>query len=562
MIPLIRKHLPVILLLLLFSYPAVSHLTGSAVFPVHDKTQQARVFEMAEQLKSGQFPVRMVGNLGYGYGYPLFNFYAPLPYYTGALFYLSGFDLFTATNLMYLAGALLAPLLMYFLAASLSGRVAGIAAAILYLYAPYHAVNIYVRGAVGEYYAYAFLPLFFLGIYWCMAEQAAKKRRGFLLGSVGLAGIFLSHNISGLIISAVSLLLLPIMYFSKHDLKKYLMMVVLGVGLSAFFIFPAFAEQAYTSVDKLKTEGSNFEQHFVTPGQLWDSAWGFAGSGPGLADGMSFKIGKWHILLTLASIILLTGVYISKKMKNSLKFFYLISLVFLIICVLMTLEMSASVYRMIPGFTFIQYPWRFLNFILLFSVILVTGLFRFTSKHYSLFLSAVIISASLIFYPKYFLPQTLYYPEADEFLNTENLRFNSSLISDEYLPEDFPRPSSAEEVYRTPFSGLVGQQAVSVKDTAEHKIYMVEGAGGRLVTSLPFFPGWNVSVDSNKVPAAKIEGKLSFEVPSGKKLIEFRLKDTPVRKVSNSVSFLSLCLLLYLSSGYSTKLWLKKPISK
>ena len=143
------RHLAALTLIFIFSYPAVTVLLGNMSFPVHDDTQQARIFVMSQELKHNQFPVRLVDDLGYGFGYPIFNFYAPLPYYLGSLFYIGGFDLFASTNLMYLSAFLLAGVSMYFLAFHLTGRSAGIAAAILYIYAPYHALNLYVRGAAG-----------------------------------------------------------------------------------------------------------------------------------------------------------------------------------------------------------------------------------------------------------------------------------------------------------------------------------------------------------------------------------------------------------------------------
>src|SRR3989344_6973292 len=93
----------------LFPYVVIGILTFVAVkpmfikgyFPMHDDTQPARIFALAQELKQGIFPVRLVGFLGYGYGYPLFNYYAPLPYYLGALFYLGGLDLISSVKLVF-----------------------------------------------------------------------------------------------------------------------------------------------------------------------------------------------------------------------------------------------------------------------------------------------------------------------------------------------------------------------------------------------------------------------------------------------------------------------------
>lgn len=66
---------------------------------------------------------------------------------------------------MFGIGLMLSFFTMYLFAAKLTNRWGGIIAGIIYLYFPYHAVNVYIRGAVGEFFAYAFTPLVFLGAF-------------------------------------------------------------------------------------------------------------------------------------------------------------------------------------------------------------------------------------------------------------------------------------------------------------------------------------------------------------------------------------------------------------
>ena len=144
----IFKKLLTIIFILFFSYWAVAPFFQSGFFYVHDNTQVARVFEMHQALRDGMFPVRWVSDLGYGYGYPIFIFYAPFSYYVGGFFNLFT-DSLTATKIMMVVGTLLSGVFMYLFAKEFWGKPGGVISALLYLYAPYHAVNIYVRGAVG-----------------------------------------------------------------------------------------------------------------------------------------------------------------------------------------------------------------------------------------------------------------------------------------------------------------------------------------------------------------------------------------------------------------------------
>ena len=96
----LKKIFPIALIILL-SFFAIKPFLASGFFPMHDDTQPSRVFEMANALNDGMFPVRWSENLGFGFGYPIFNFYAPLAYYIGAVFYLAGLNPLDATKVIF-----------------------------------------------------------------------------------------------------------------------------------------------------------------------------------------------------------------------------------------------------------------------------------------------------------------------------------------------------------------------------------------------------------------------------------------------------------------------------
>src|SRR5579883_3340056 len=183
----IRNYFP-ILFVILISLGAIFPLFHSGFFPMHDDTQVARVYEMAKSLRDGMFPVRWVQDLGYGYGYPIFNFYAPLAYYVGGMIALFADALFAA-KVMIFFGVVLSGITMYLLGKALWGQWGGIFSAILYVYAPYHAVDLYVRGDIAELWAYVFFPLALLGI-WFLYKNILVK--GIIVGSLGFAGVILS----------------------------------------------------------------------------------------------------------------------------------------------------------------------------------------------------------------------------------------------------------------------------------------------------------------------------------------------------------------------------------
>ncbi|GAF99922.1 unnamed protein product, partial [marine sediment metagenome] len=132
---------------------------------MHDDMQIMRIFELDKCFQDGQIPCRWVPDLGYSYGYPLFNYYPPLPYYLGELFYLLGFSLINSVKLLFGLGFILSGIFMYLLAREFWGNLGGFLAGIFYIYAPYHAVDVYVRGAMGEHWALVCFPLILLAVY-------------------------------------------------------------------------------------------------------------------------------------------------------------------------------------------------------------------------------------------------------------------------------------------------------------------------------------------------------------------------------------------------------------
>jgi len=103
---MIKKIWPLVLVIL-FSLLPLRFVFQGGFFPIHDEAQVIRVNQMAKAISEGQFPVRWVSDLGYGYGYPIFNFYNPLPYYFGGMVDLLGLDALLATKAMFVIGFLL-----------------------------------------------------------------------------------------------------------------------------------------------------------------------------------------------------------------------------------------------------------------------------------------------------------------------------------------------------------------------------------------------------------------------------------------------------------------------
>ncbi|MBK9050803.1 MAG: hypothetical protein IPL78_07790 [Chloroflexi bacterium] len=143
-----------------------------------------RLQQLETALREGHFPVRWMPDANYGYGYPFFNYYAPLSIYIAAAFRLLGFSYVNAIHLAQLSGFLVAGWGMYSLARRWWGSEwAGVLSAAAYTFAPFHMVNIYVRGdSLAEFWAMAFYPWVFLaGRGWFLVSSFEFRVSGYLL---------------------------------------------------------------------------------------------------------------------------------------------------------------------------------------------------------------------------------------------------------------------------------------------------------------------------------------------------------------------------------------------
>ena len=119
--------------------------------------------------------------------------------------------------------------------------------------------------------------------------------------------------------------------------------------------------------------GADFKDHFVYLDQLWASPWGFGGSAPGRLDGMSFMLGKLHLVIIPLSLLIL---FLTRKIYP-----FLIAYLILFISLFLTANFSSPLWNLWPGSAFIQYPWRFLLFATLASSFLAGSIFLFSKKN-------------------------------------------------------------------------------------------------------------------------------------------------------------------------------------
>ena len=551
----LRKLFPFIVILI-FSFFAYKPLLNPGFFPIHDDTQVARVYEMTKALKDGMFPVRWSQDLGYGFGYPIFNFYNPFPYYVEGVISLLGFDALFATKLMVILAIILSGFSMYFLAKEFFGKTGALFSSILYVFAPFHAVEIYVRGDFAENFAFAFIPLLFYGLFKIYKNYSWKY---VVMTSVSYALIILSHNLTAMMI--FPFVLIFILYFvfrERKDRTNHLIRLFFalftGVLLSAFYSIPAIFEMKYTDVLSQIGGGANFRDHFACLSQLWISQWGYGGSVKGCIDGLSFMIGKYHIFLSaslfLVSIFFLISGKYSKKPKDKENLYFIIFLFLnFLLSVFFMLQVSRPVWELLRPMEFFQYPWRFLIMVSFFSSFMAGGLFflleKFVKDKNTYYLLVFVACAFMIFVSlKFFVPQEILSKNSSDYTSKHALSWEASKISDEYLPKGFRVP---ENEYEIPDISNLTTPELTIKilerKTQYTKLDLDVVKSGNYVLPLSYFPAWKAKIDGKEVSINQSSKGSVVNFSKGKHIFELSFVQTPIEKLANLLSLSGVLLL-------------------
>lgn len=527
-------------LVLLLSLPAVRYLFPQGFFGVSDDLHVAWLYEMDRIIKIFQIPPRFVPDLSFGFGYPLFNFVYPLPFYIGEVFHLLGFSLVDSIKIVFGLSIPFSMFFMYKFLKEFLNEEFSLAGAVLYVYAPYRATELFVRGTIGEIVAFVFLPLIALSIINLTKENSPQKWIG--VAALSVAGLILSHNIMAymFIPFAVILLVLRIIFVST-DKKKAILKSTLGLGLggaiSSYFWFPAVYESTLMHYDTV----FNFYDHFPTIRQLITPFFGYGASVPGPYDTMSFYIGLTGIIVAFLGTILFLLKF--KKFTSEEKVFFGWALAILFISLFMMNHRSAFLWSNLPLLPYFQFPWRFLSMITFALPIFLLVFSKFKFKGiipYLVIGSALILNFNYFKYSEYLGRGDAYY--LNRYIPVPVASEEYKKTSEEYLrlPKNVEKRPS--ENFPIVYSDVPGISSVEEINALNTKVITNYGEDFVLNYSKYYFPGWRAKIDSKEVEVSPGSpyGQVSINVPSGQHVVEVFYRESLLRLIFDIVSLIGL----------------------
>ena len=543
-------------------------LLNSHFFIVHDYTHGARIAEMMRALQDGQFPVRWVSNFGFGYGMPLFEFYGPLPFYFGGILFWLGLDLVWSIKTLILAANIGTVLGGYLLGRELARKnkiEAGLISAAVLTLAPYRAVNLFVRGAINETWAL----MFFSWILWSIVRVVKCKKRAWIGLTLGLTGLFLSHNISILIFFPAALILTGLLWwsfqisesssFNKQRLitavKQLFLSGFLAFGLSSFYLLPAYFQKQFTQVDQIILgDYFDYHLHFLYLRQLLKPSWGYGGSEWGPNDGISFFLGYGQLLLIIFSSLLVLLMLLAKllpkkqwflrfenkQLRRSLKLAASV-LTLMAAVILITTQKTLVIWDNISLLAYIQFPWRFLMLVVLLTSVLAAVVISSLKRH-SWLLTVLVLLLTIGLNFQYFQPEK-YVDQPDKiyYSSPQRIRTEMSTVLPDYIPSAMPNWHEIEPVQELILNpNQLGKDNFQIlADRSHQKLIEVNfDVPQTIELAIASYPGWTASTPVHTAE----NGNLILTDVQGTEKIAVRYIGTPLVRASNVVSLVSLCV--------------------
>ena len=486
------------------------------------------------------FP-RWAPDLVRGAGEPLFEFNPPMIYYLAELWHLVGFDFITALNLACVVLVIASAFGMFLLARLYFGPWGAWLATAAYLYAPYFAVNLYVRGALAEFAAF---PFYAFALYGFGAYAQMRERRFLLVGTLAYAGILFSHNAAALFFTPLLLAFFLLTAWTEKSwnvLANQVFGWLLGLGLGACVWIPSLAERQFVGLDRLLKGSLRYSNHFVSPHLLLNSPWIGGTSDLSQKIGISFSLGWSHLVL-----LMLVFAFALKFRKFAhwrwLAFF---SAALVMLCFMMT-PYAAGIWDHVTLLQYVQFPWRLLGPAALCLALLIAplgqilkSLPRWRPLLFGVALALLIVPNFAHNFPRRYRHELLS-EWAPQRLSARGVEATTAF---EYVPRWVI-------AWPIPFQGV---RIITGSAQAKQTGRAVTSWSGDVNAATPvtaelfitWFPGWMVLVDGHRVPSAPAEltGLIRFDIPPGTHQVEAIWKRTAPRWIGDSVSWLSLLTL-------------------
>ncbi|MCX8067395.1 MAG: 6-pyruvoyl-tetrahydropterin synthase-related protein, partial [Anaerolineae bacterium] len=549
--PVLRSRIIPTLVVLALGWPAVRAGIGPTLpCGIDAVAHLMRLVQIDHLWSQGIFFSRLAPDLGWGYGYPVFNFYPPLSYYIVLLVAHLGPGLSVGMRIVQGLTFWILGLGLYFLVREFFREEAAIVAAVAAMYAPYMVYNPLYRGALPEAMGWALVPW----VWWAVGQIARTGRRGWVLAGALLYGaLLLTHNIAAVVATPLVLLyaLMELVASPRSSRRRNVLPVgcalFLGWGLALFFWIPAWVERSLIQWEQaIYGFPGGYLSHFLFWRELLTA---LEPVRPDLLNPtLPRSLGLVPVLLGTPGLL---GLFcFSDARRRQIVFFGAVGA----IAALMTTALSLPVWRAIPYLHIFQFPWRFLGLAAL-SLAFLTGataelLTGFRGR--GLLIGLMVLA--LVLADLGWLQNARYCPGWDQ-VSIGSL-YTWEQTGTVPATSEF-RPRTVRTWPERPVEGFVDPRSLPESSTLQvektgpffAEMWVESPESFWIVVNRFYYPGWRAWVDGREVEVAPEAGwgRLTFPVPAGRHHIVVRFGETPLRLAADVLSALSLLAMAVLA---------------
>ena len=530
--------------------------------------------DAAGQWKEGIVFPRWTEWANHGFGEPRFIFYPPLSWVLGAA--LGSLLPWNAVPVVFIVlTQTVAGLCAFALARTATPRGGALFGAACYAANPYALLVVYMRSDFAEQLAAAFYPLLLLlalrlcGIY--VAEKREQpgnilhpvpprdQNRDIALFGVVFAAVWLANAPAGVLASYTAALLIAWAVWREKSLWPALRGaagLLLGLGLTAFYLLPAAYEQKWVNIEQALSSGLQPAENFLYTATADPEHTLFNWIASSVAILLITLTGtaavlSWRKITTLNSAEL--AIAPDENWRADL---HLAMLVVAAAATFLMLRFTTIFWRLLPKLRFVQFPWRWMAILAVAYACFQACAFTWARRKWML---VALVATCSVAAAALLIHQTWWDTEDIPTLRAAIADGSGFDGTDEYDPlgdDHYDLPAKSPEAAILNAEGAEEPSPKAniriEKWTASDKQLLITSAeASRVALRLLDYPAWRVEVNGKPVTPQHPEGTAQMLVPlqPGTSQIRIHLVMTKDREAGAAITLVSLLVAVPLFLG-------------
>ena len=528
--------------LLLFAVLAVAPMLIRGIPGGNDAVQH---YEFAQQVvdavRSGEIFPHFAGNANHGFGDVGLRVYPPLSYYALAIGYFAFGDWFTASIAVFFLIFLIGGIGVFLWSREFFDLNSSLAAAAIYIFAPFHLNEIYNNFLYAEFAAGAILPFCFLFLTRVIRDG---NLHNILFLSISYAFLISTH-LPITIIGSIALAIYAVATIRLSSFTTYARLaisVIFGLLLSSFYWVRMISEMQMVKHSQPKYFANiwSYNENFLLSSRTFTDF---------LNDGQSLWFGDLMLAATIA--ICIPAIFVLRR-SDKCKNFGVPVVALLAAAIVFATPISYLIWNNLSLLQKVQFPWRWLNIATLAASVVVgagsVAIYRRTRRS-NIDATALALAAAILpfVFLSAFVVRAPYFSSRSEFADRAK-----TLSEGETFEGWWPVWAKREAFSRKEKLDAPGRNATVDEWLPTKRSFSIdEGAASSVSISTFYYPHWVASIEDKPIETdVSDDGIILLQIPNQRVHLELNFVEPTLVKVSIWIStiawFLVIGILIFL----------------